>query len=118
MPSELNVTSTSRGLQIQTFSLDLGAASVRGGTSPRSLTSLFVVKTRILWAFDITPLKYFDERAIFPSTDDFIGGLVIHLRPFTFSSEFRKREEDTQLIVASEAKRAEDDAIAWMTHNL
>lgn len=78
------------------------------------MNSLFIVVTRILWAFDINPLKDSDGKPNIPSTDDFIGGLVIRPRPFMFSLDLRRLEEDAREVIAIESKRAEEEAIAWM----
>jgi hypothetical protein len=78
-----------------------------------AMNSLFTVISRILWAFDINPPKDSNGRPIIPSTDDFIGGLVIRPRPFTFSLELRRPEEDAKDVIKMESKQAEDEAMAW-----
>jgi hypothetical protein len=78
-----------------------------------AMNSLFIVITRILWAFDINPLKDSDGKPIIPSTEDFIGGLVIRPRPFTFSLELRRPEEGAEEVIVMESKQAEDGAMSW-----
>jgi len=79
-----------------------------------AMNSLFIVITRILWAFDINPIEDSDGVPIIPPTDDFIGGLVIRPRPFTFLLKLRRPEEGAEEMIAMDSKRAKDQAMAWM----
>lgn len=78
-----------------------------------AMNSLFIVITCILWAFDINPLKDSDGNPVIPSTEDFIGGLIIRPRPFTFSLEFRRPEEGTEEVIVMESKQAKDGDMSW-----
>ncbi|KAF8958053.1 cytochrome P450 [Flammula alnicola] len=74
--------------------------------------SLFIVITRILWAFNITPPRDGEGKSVLPSTDDFIGGLVIRPRSFAYSLESRK--EGVQSLIVGESGQATEEASAWM----
>ena len=76
-----------------------------------AMNSLFI--TRILWAFHINPPKDSDGNLVIPSTDDFIGDLIIRPRPFTFSLELRRPDEDAKGAIGMESKQAEDAAMVW-----
>ncbi|PPQ91359.1 hypothetical protein CVT25_004126 [Psilocybe cyanescens] len=75
--------------------------------------SLYIVIARILWGFDILPTKNSNGEAVLPPADDFTGGLVVRPRPFLYTLKPRKGEEGHS-IIGQEARRAEEDAFAFM----
>ncbi|KDR69262.1 hypothetical protein GALMADRAFT_256096 [Galerina marginata CBS 339.88] len=73
--------------------------------------SLFIVITRILWAFNVAPIKDASGNPILPSPDDFIGGLVVRPSPFNFVLEPRTdRRDDVRALVDEEWMRAMEQA--------
>lgn len=73
--------------------------------------SLFIAISRILWAFDVVPLKDETGRANIPSDDDFVTGLVSRPQPFGYS--LVPRRESVVKVVTEEAKRAIVEATNW-----
>lgn len=67
---------------------------------------------RILWAFDIVPLRDEKGKVVIPSKDDFTTGLSIRPKPFKYHLEVRKAEE-TVALIGEECRLAEQEATAY-----
>ncbi|KAK7044096.1 hypothetical protein VNI00_007812 [Paramarasmius palmivorus] len=76
--------------------------------------SMFIIIARMLWAFDVLPLKDGDGNVTIPSSNDFTkAGLV--RRPVNLKYRLAPRQEGVREIINSEAERAEAEAAAWDT---
>ncbi|KAF8163799.1 cytochrome P450 [Crassisporium funariophilum] len=74
--------------------------------------SIFIVISRILWAFEIMPPRNENGDPVLPPTDDFIGGLVVRPRPFSYS--FVSRSAHSRSLIEQEFAKADVEALAWM----
>ncbi|KAH9484588.1 Cytochrome P450 monooxygenase 58 [Psilocybe cubensis] len=74
--------------------------------------SLYIVISRILWAFNIVPNLDEHGKAVIPSKDDFTTGLSIRPKPFTYHLETRNGK-DTVTLIEEEWKTAEQEATAY-----
>ncbi|KAF8999598.1 cytochrome P450 [Cyathus striatus] len=74
--------------------------------------SLFILITRILWAFDVLPVKDNKGHPVVPPTDQFTTGLVSEPKPFRYELVVRRSERVP--LILQEAERAEDEALGWM----
>ncbi|KAI0353739.1 cytochrome P450 [Trametes cingulata] len=75
--------------------------------------SIFIVITRLLWAFNIVPVLDADGKPVLPPADDFTSGLITRPNPFPCSFEVRGRHVEE--LIALEADRAEAEAARWDT---
>ncbi|KJA17919.1 hypothetical protein HYPSUDRAFT_169845 [Hypholoma sublateritium FD-334 SS-4] len=73
--------------------------------------SLFIIVSRMLWAFDIAPMCDPAGKPVLPLVDDFIGGLVIRPSPFVY--DLNARSEEKKELIMTAAKEAEVHAAAW-----
>ncbi|KAH9901308.1 cytochrome P450 [Cubamyces lactineus] len=73
--------------------------------------SIFIVIARLLWAFNIVPVKDADGKPIIPSADDFVSRLVT--RPSPFPCSFEVRDEHARELIVLEADMAEAEAARW-----
>lgn len=73
--------------------------------------SIFIVLSRLLWAFDIVPTVGDGGRPVIPPDDDFVSGLIT--RPTPFPCAFRCRGSAVKELVMLEADRAEVEAARW-----
>jgi len=73
--------------------------------------SMFIVISRVLWAFNIVPPTDESGVPILPSADDFTSGLIT--RPMPFKVLFQPRSKATAELILEEAERAESELSAW-----
>ncbi|KAJ3504258.1 hypothetical protein NMY22_g17982 [Coprinellus aureogranulatus] len=74
--------------------------------------SLFMVVSKILWAFDVLPPLDASGKPILPDPNAFIGGIVIKPVPFEFVLKPREGK-NVESVVLSEAEKAEVQLAAY-----
>jgi len=71
------------------------------------------VVIRVLWAFDVVPLKDEMSKSILPSRDDFTNSLIIQPKPFKYS--LIPRKANVNQVIMADAELSAIEAAAWMT---
>lgn len=74
--------------------------------------SLFILISRILWAFDIAPMKDETGKLVLPSPDDLTTGLVSQPKPFHYS--LNPRRADTIHVIMEDAQHAAVDINSYL----
>ncbi|RPD52979.1 cytochrome P450 [Lentinus tigrinus ALCF2SS1-7] len=75
--------------------------------------SVFIVISRLLWAFDIVAATGADGQPVIPPDDAFVSGLIT--RPVPFPCAFKTRSKTVEELIVLEADRAEAEAERWDT---
>ncbi|TFK72866.1 cytochrome P450 [Pluteus cervinus] len=73
--------------------------------------SIFILMARMLWTFDIVPLKDSEGRDILPDPNAFLRGLIRAPKPFGY--QLVPRRESVSEIINTEAERADAELAAW-----
>ncbi|KAF8662701.1 hypothetical protein AX16_001143 [Volvariella volvacea WC 439] len=73
--------------------------------------SLFIVIARILWAFDVVPVKDTTGKPIVPSPDEFVPGLVRTPKPFGY--DLVPRRAGIPALIHAEAEQADSELTGW-----
>jgi cytochrome P450 len=71
--------------------------------------SLFIGISRILWGFNVSPVRAADGSPILPDSTDYVSGFAVH--PVPYQAHIRPRSTERADIIRAEWKKAQEECL-------
>jgi len=98
--------------KLDSFSMAFGFGRRKCPGEKLALNSMFIMISRILWAFDVVPALDPNTGGEMGISQEFVGGLI--RRPANLKYRFSARRSEKEMrLIYGEAERAEAEASAW-----